>query len=490
MKPQSLLLIFVYFVCYPFVLSAKTYGPTRPQNRIGHADQIERYWQATLHSMDCMRAPSGLITDSAFVEEGRAGGAVDSFSPGPEKAAMTTAVALAPYASSCPLRFANTQTSPTNIAMDLFLLMEVERWATIDQVLGTIEALPFHASTGLFFNRYDIFNPQVVTDHYVSSVDNVHLHLALWVLAELKVQTFALSARARALLDRINWTELIDPLTGLARGGLAYDGKSFIPAPWYFSHAGSEARSIYSLGFALGFASGPIPQSPALTWEFHHESGIGPMMRTWDGGVFQMLLPEVLIHESAYSSSLFNQFTNFSKWALARSKGDPLPALFSACQLGPFSLAELLRNDCGQGNPCYLGGAGHRPLISHLNDDRHSAEHSELRERASTLHAVFLAALFDRDAYLKRLQNAEQLSSGGYPLFHDQLGWMDSYHLKGPNRHQVVPMILSLDQGMVGLSLARWRSGDNENVVSRTLKNNITVAKRLHQIYLQWQNRW
>ena len=194
-------------------------------------------------------------------------------------------------------------------------------------------------------------HPERVSDYYVSSVDNIHLVLALWVLGELDIKALGLSRRARAISGRFDWTELIDPKTGLARGGLSFDGKKFQPASWYFSHAGSEARSIYSLGYALGFLKNKIP-GKHLTWEFHRDSQFGWMMRTWDGGVFQMLLPEVLIQESRYSPKLKNYFRNFSRYALARSSWSPLPLLHSACQLGPFNELGLKENQCGEDQPC------------------------------------------------------------------------------------------------------------------------------------------
>ncbi|MEY4616833.1 MAG: hypothetical protein RJB66_1793 [Pseudomonadota bacterium] len=431
-----------------------------------------RYLSSTLHSLDCLRSPTGLVADSAFVLP-RSYGAPDRV------------INPSGLESTCPIVLVNQQTSPTNIALDLILLMEQKRWSDVEELMTTLEKMPFHASTGLFYNRYDIKNPNSVSDYYVSSVDNVHLVLALWVLGEIKVKKFSLSQRALQLSRRFNWEELIDPTTGLVRGGLSYDGTQFHPAPWFYSHAGSEARTLYSVGYAIGFVKKQVSEK-ALTWEFHHQRSFGEMMRTWDGGVFQMLLPELLIRESRYSRRLKSAFHNFSRFALAQSEGAPVPLLHSACQLGPLDFVSWQRNDCGVDQPCYLGRSGHKELISHANTDRLEPSDQEMRERASTLHAVFLAALFEPRAYLTALKKTEGISSEGYSLYHSQMGWMDSIHVSGPHKNKVVPMVLSLDQGMAALAMVRMSSQDGDNVVSRTLAANPMAAKRLRTIYAGW----
>lgn len=467
---------------------------------LGHSSlaAMNNYLSPTLHSMDCMRASTGLVADSAMVlpyTNGESATAIWANPPlarsilGAPPAVSSNLTNREPAHSTCPLIWVNQQTSPTNIALDLILLLEQQRWQDVDLLLTTIERLPYHFSTGLFFNRYDMNHSERVSDFYVSSVDNVHLVLALWVLSEINIESHSLSQRARQLSQRFDWTELVDAKTGLVRGGLSYDGEKFQPAPWYFSHAGSEARSIYSVGYAIGFLKTKIP-AQNLTWEFHRDSQFGLMMRTWDGGVFQMLLPEILIRESHYSAKLKSYFENFSRYALFQSGGAPLPLLHSACQLGPFNQRSLQNNDCGVDQPCYLGKSGHLELVSHHNQDRLNPSARNLWERVSTLHAIFLASVFEPLLYAQRLQEAERLTSGGTALFHSQLGWMDSYHVSGPYKNKVVPMLLSLDQGMAALAMLRTRAADHHNIVSRTLAQNPKVAHRLREIYSDWERDW
>ena len=60
---------------------------------------------------------------------------------------------------------------------------------------------------------------------------------------------------------------------------------------------------------------------------------------------------------------------------------------------------------------------------------------------------------------------------------------MDGYHVKGPYKGQVVPVQISLNQGMIEMALSQMLSADGLSSSSRALMNNPIVNARLRFFY-------
>jgi hypothetical protein len=136
----------------------------RPPN--AHLGQYLGYLQATLAGIEKMRTVSGLILDKVRVRFRGEG--------------------------TPQLESLNSLTSPTNIALDLILQSEAlgrgwgrtESNRAIATTLTALERLEVHRPSGLYFSWYstDLLEPK---SKDVSSVDNIHLALALWSVSEL-----------------------------------------------------------------------------------------------------------------------------------------------------------------------------------------------------------------------------------------------------------------------------------------------------------------
>ena len=131
---------------------------------LGHAPDLSNYLSATLNSLEQMRGQNSLLVDTVWVENQGAGG--------------VSVVVL------------NPDTSPTNIAVDLLIQAELEKADKVAAIVQTLEHLRYHQETGLYFSRYTTSDRESkVTDWSVSSIDNLHLALALWTIKEQYRQT-------------------------------------------------------------------------------------------------------------------------------------------------------------------------------------------------------------------------------------------------------------------------------------------------------------
>lgn len=326
--------------------------------------------------MDCLRHPStGLVVDQVKVLR-RASGVGD-----------------------CPVRVTTEATSPTNIALDILLQLEAHaRARSTDEALH-IEALlyrivrslgkiPYEPVSGLFHNRflpsliesYPATNP--IADPMVSSVDNLHLVMSLWAITQYFPGT-QLAERAEAIFARMDFSVFYKEENGLWHGALYKQGDTFVVGDWTYTHLGSEARTIYSMAAGWNW----MKSDPEYFAKIRANAIAEPfrlggyhLMRTWDGGAFQLLLPSLLVGEEKYSRSLERIFSDYAKLVLDQASNHEniyrVPAAFSACQYGvrwtartePGEGDEGSLPDCGA-FPCYNGKAGHRVLVSLLNQD-------------------------------------------------------------------------------------------------------------------------
>lgn len=438
----------------PVVDTGAIQSPSNPTD--SHA--IYRRWlDATLRSLNCMRQKDGLIADAVSQE---------LLTDGP-----------------CPVKLLNSNTSPTNIGFDLLILFQ-ENSPLLSPTLAAVEKLQVDPDTGLFYNWYNSQAPFEVRYPYLSSIDNFHMALALWVLANDHHDP-SIRSRAKVLFDRMNFSKFLYQDTQLVRGGLS--------ETWAYKHFGTEARSIYSAGWPMGiFKKQTIEQGKAVESPFEQtpeqrKTMLGSLwfevaelpieqrtidsLATWDGGAFQLFLPELLVGESSRSFKFKNYFDNFSRFVEneTRRRGLSAPAAHSASQ--------FCITDC-EGVPRYNGKAGSLKLASKFNNDPKTPYLGSMWEAVFTPHAGILTLLAS-DRLLHMLTQAESLPG----LYDSRIGWADGYWVGAPRQNEVVPVQLALDQQMIAMTLSRLLSDDNQSVSQRALNRNSAIKSKLNQFY-------
>jgi hypothetical protein len=363
-----------------------------------------------------MRGPDGLVWDSAEVVNGR-----------PAK-----------------LKPIHPDTTPTNIGLDLLVQTGVGARKNVARIVRTLGELPKYADKGLFFARYSTSDPRAVDPRYldVSSVDNINLAIAIWTAA----QTFSgddVGLQARSLFDRMEFSPFYHSKDGLVAGSLRYDPKtrSWAPAAWTYGDFGSEARSLYTAGFALGV----FKELPRAIDALHMElfpSSHGNILRVWDGGIFQELLPALLLDEPTYSTEIAESAAALGSYL--REVGGKFPAAYSASQTGVET---------------YNGQQGVLRLATTLNPAVCVPEQAAVWQSVFTTHAAMLAAaMSDPDEYAPAFQALSSYTDGARSMYNKGIGFSDGlYVAKAPGHREgeIIPVVLSLDKGMEALSLLR-----------------------------------
>lgn len=409
-------------------------------------------WIATLQSLEALRGASGLLADTALVTQ-------------------------------AGLKILNESTSPTNIALDLLILtarvqqQEVAAKAQLAQVLSRLQTLPRHEDSGLFYSRYSSQTAEAV-DLAVSSVDNFHLALALWTAKETLAGPPA--DAASDLFAPMNFSVFLDPETFLVGGNLRHESGNWVREAYNFSHLGSEARALYSAGWALGlFKDHTEPfffemVLDALTLEIYN-SPEGPLLSLWDGAAFQLFFPELFLKESLYSSWLDQVTRNMGPYwrAEGQRRGLISPAAHTAVR------ATVGENE---GRSAYQDKSGNRDLVSRDNKDLQDSRYQAHWDTLLAPHALFMAATKNR-TLLKELSILRQLYFQDGPLYHFKWGWMDALHVAGNLKGQVVPVQLALNQGMLALALVSLQSADGLTPSARALQRNSEVRRKLQQFY-------
>lgn len=352
----------------------------------------------------------------------------------------------------------------------------------IDRTISTLEKLPHHEETGLFYSWYSTENG-APRDRSVSSIDNAHLALALWTLSK-SAPNSNLKARAVDLFERMNFEVFYDRSNNLFGGNLLHkDGKWELES-YRFGNFGSEARSLYALAWSLDLTKGKIDKNfpekalRSLDAELTPDSGV---LRTWDGGAFQLLLPRLLLGEETLSPTLRRSFSNYAEYILrdAQERNLPVPAAHSASSYGVDGSPDF------SSVPAYVGKAGSPALVASKHRDVNAPEHRALWDSVYTPHAAFLAAGARPELLGNVLAQTESIQSSSGNLYVAGLGFMDGYHVSGPYKGQVVPVLLSLDQGMIALTLSQLRNQNGVTPSSRALQADPAVMMKLQEFYRQ-----
>ena len=456
----------------------------------------ERYLRDTVQGLNRMRGQNGLICDSALVIAG----------------------------DNPTLQFMKERTTPTNIGMDLLVQTELakspgaaglEARKNLSQVIDTLNQLPKYPgrkNSILFYDWYPTTGISVgEKDKDVSTVDNINLAIAIWTVA----QTFPhekFGKSAQALFNKIDFSPFYHPKDGLAGGNLKYDPTSRtwalevpkpppqdplklgqalppFPEPWTYGDFGSEARSIYTAGYALGLfkEEGTDPKFVARAIDSLHmelsPSKNGKIMRVWDGGAFQELLPALYMNEGAYSSTLAESASAYGSYILELGKQQGhvvpgtdgkvfFPAAYSASQTGRDS---------------YNGQQGVLHLSTTLNKGVCDPVAAHNWESVYTTHAAMLAAsMSDPDQFAPSFQAIEKLTDGKNKMYNAGIGFSDAVHVKGDADHkegEIVPVVLSLDKGMEAYAMMRMKDRSTLGPSAAAFAANPAVRNRLETAY-------
>jgi len=386
------------------------------------------------------------------------------------------------------VRVLNANTSPTNVALDLIRLASATDGASakrLAQVLHSLARMERHPDSGLFYSWYATDASLAVKSRDVSSVDNIHLALALWTIAA--THSGQEGKLARSLLKTMDFSDFYDSKTGLMGGNLKYQNGEWNLEAYRFDQFGSEARSIYAVVYALkllkktpdsSFLKKSVEALNAEVFLWKDGTTVRPILRTWDGGAFQLLLPKLLLNEEKYSPELARIFENYARYTRVRAREAklPVPAAYSACNYGVEGSGSFH-------GPDYWGKAGSPELVSLGHQDVKNASDRALWDEVFTPHAAFLAATADPKAFGPWLKHAESLRSGKNTLYVRGFGFMDGYHVRGADQGRVVPVQLSLDQGMIALALQQIEDSHGYGFSGKALSRDPEASARLKRFY-------
>lgn len=422
---------------------------------------LNKWRDGTLSSLDKMRVDTSLINDGLILE-------------------------TRPNDQWTPV-LSELTTSPTNLGLDLILQLDILEHADftedqkaialskIDSQLNSLAELPFEANSGLFFGWYNPQNKKVLFGN-LSSVDNIHLAFALWTAKERLEDPIA-QKKAEALFKRMNFSIFFDSEKKLIIGNLLPDANGgWKSEGYYYSNYGSEARSIYILSYVLGLFDnqGKDWITDSLNHLNFELSASRKNIRLWDGGAFQLFLPDLLISERTYSSSMQEFFKSYAQNMKELGKNYPaeIPAAHSACFFKDHEERFF-----------YNGNAGLLSETSQENRNSQNPKNVALWEAAFTPHALLLASLDLEANDLNKLEKLENITENGLSFFRDDLGWLDAWQWKSNSGLQLVNLQIALDQLMLVLSLNRLSSADKLSVSARALKENPLSQARLSRYY-------
>ncbi len=306
----------------------------------------------------------------------------------------------------------------------------------------------------------------------VSSLDNFHLAIALWLVSQ-KHTDINTRLKAESLYKKMKLDPFVDPQTGLMRlaSRLDAEGNRYW-LPYLYADWGSEARTMYVLGPVLGLINQDANYLEKVIRNLNVECTLndvmGPIHRTWDGGTFQYLLPELLWGESQYSDPMKNTFRNLSLLAQQYKQDRNLTFMpgFSASQVTEPTHSIFQTN--GPISHGYGGVVGFYPLMVKSHQQEVVPERVE---RSMTPHASVMLTLADPEKYVIEIEALKNVKGRNGMLYMQGHGFMDGYHLQGPFVGAVVPVQLALDQGMIALSTEILLAPERQSALSLAIRD-------------------
>ncbi len=429
--------------------------------------EIQNFLDDTLKGFEKLRGENGLVTDTVWIQ--------------------------AKGAHEFQIQTLNPDTSPTNIAVDLLIQAEllsgshktsanaVLAGKNISKVLSVLENVSFHQDTGLFFTRYSTDSQSRVKDASVSSIDNLHLAIALWTVKE-NFPKSELGIRAGRLFDRMNFSVYYEASSGLIGGNLKYEDGHWKREAYNFANLGSEARSLYGAGWALGLFRGQknevgfVKKSLSSLKAEIYKSPEGRILKLWDGSAFQLFFPKIFISEELYSPEFNSFYKSAGHYMVAEGqrRGLNVPAAHSAVR------AALAENSH---QPTYKDKAGNKKLVSSDNKDLIDIKLRKNWDSTFSPYALMMAATSNPKELMPLFSEMKNFKSGEDLFYRPEMGWMEALEVKGHGKGQVVPAQISLNQGMIALSLFQMQAPDGLSLSGRSMYKNKKVRNRLEEFY-------
>lgn len=457
--------LFVYFLATSIAFAqgpqcADFYRKASLETRYRNSQQIANYLKDTVNSLEALRGRNHLVSDMAWVQPGQKN------------------------------KIVNENTSGTNIAIDLLIQVELlaqqpnhkKAYSNISKVLETLTRIERHPESGLFFSWYSTNDVTKVGSRNLSSIDNLHLAIALWTVAETYRHS-DIGIKARELFESLDFSIFIDPKSPHLSGNFTYQNGEWVRDAYTFSYLGSEARILYTAGWALGLfkqlKSNPSHMITALnliTLETAQTKN-GSILKLWDGSAFQLFFPKMFVAEQNYSNTFRQMYLNLGELMIEEGhrRNLPFPAAHSPgvnhIKLSP--QVEVNYND----------KAGNRDLVSTFNNDLQNPHYRDIWDQTFTPYALFMAATANPSKFLPILKQTQELNIDGNPIYIPERGWLDGYNISGNPEHRIVQAQLAANQGMIGLSLLDMNSNDGLSASARAMYNNPTVRMKMQEMY-------
>ena len=454
--------LIVYFLSTSFALAAGSsciqfyQGAYRvvPQN-------IQTYLVDTINSLERMRGKSSLVRDIMWVQ------------------------------STTHVKPLNEYTSGTNIAVDILVNTELMNYSqhaekaktNLTQVLSSLKEMDRHSS-GLFFSWYSAENVKIIGNRNLSSIDNLHLAISLWTVAE-KFPELPIGKMARELFERMDFSMFVDNISGLIGGNFTYFNGVWVRDTYNFSYLGSEARILYTAGWALGifkeYANRPDIIEKGIKWLVTETRSTedGLLLRLWDGSAFQLYFPKMFVGEENYSPVLKKIYRAMGSHMISEGqrRGLAVPAAHSP------GVTKIVIFGNGDVVPVYTDKAGNKDLVSAINKDINNPYYEANWDMTFTPYALFMAATTAPDYFIPIIKQIQTMTHNGRAIYLDQMGWMDGMSLAKDSTDAIVPAQIAVNQGMVALSLLQMSSSDGLSASGRALLQNQDVQKNLKYLY-------
>ncbi|MGL5955354.1 MAG: hypothetical protein ACRC0X_01925 [Brevinema sp.] len=343
-----------------------------------------------------------------------------------------------------PRYYVNT----TEIGLYLNIITEIDKAGRTNmkpQIIGVLDKLlaiqndPALNWKGLFYWPYHM--RQNTGELYLengkepaSVVDNGNLAFSLVAVAGAYLDSTdesgqAIFAKVEQILEnqKAAWYELYDPAKQLLRAGWSLEHKDFLK--YHIDRKANESRTgtIWAILTTQDFSGGTVDDAAFINMEApakRMESGKNPIL-TWDGAIFQGLLPMVWINESAIAPATVKQaFADMVECQFIYAKEKNIPALLSAASTTDFATQQSDE-----------GTYEYEP-----KGVKHLAENTFRYDILSgTPHATALAYMIDPKQSLAMLSALDKRSAAKGPY-----GFYDAIDNEG----HVGQQYLSLDHGM------------------------------------------
>ena len=280
----------------------------------------------------------------------------------------------------------------------------------------------------------------------------------------------------------MNFSVYYDANSGLIGGNLKYEDGHWVREAYNFANLGSEARSLYGAGWALGLFKGQktevgfVKKSLSSLKAEIFKSAQGRILKLWDGSAFQLFFPKIFISEELYSSEFKSFYKSAGSYMVAEGqrRGLSVPAAHSAVR------AALVENSH---QPTYKDKAGNKKLVSSDNKDLIDLKLRKHWDSTFSPYALMMAATSNPNELIPLFSEMKNFKSGEDLFYRPEMGWMEALEVKGQGKGQVVPAQISLNQGMIALSLLQMQATDGLSLSGRSVYKNKAVRTRLEEFY-------